>query len=459
MKPNTKNLEYFFNPKSIAVVGASRSEGKIGNTIFGVLVKNFRGKVYPVNPKADRILGRRCYPSVLDTPDVDLVVVAVPAVAVPKVMEEVVEKGTKAAVIITSGFGEIGNHALEERVKRIITGKVRVIGPNCLGVYDSSSKVDTMFLPEERLKRPVEGPVAFISQSGAFGSVMMDAIGEEGIGVSKFMSIGNKIDVDEIDLMKYLEEDEKTGSIAIYLEGTEDGKKLMKVGKEVSKKKPVVCLKAGKSKKGTEAVSSHTGSMAGSARVYSAAFRQSGIIEAKTTEELFDFAKALAYQEPTGGRRIMIVTDGGGFGIVATDQAEKEGFDLVELDKKSKEILRKCVPEYAIIKNPIDLTGDADSERYRKTLDLLCRNERIDGIVCIVLLQITTLGEDIVPILVKISRKYRKPMTFCATGGKYTLEKTRELEKEGLPVYPTPERAVKAMSALVKRGEWLRKVL
>ena len=321
------DLELFFNPSSIAIVGASRTPGKLGYSILENLKITFAGKLYPINPQATEILGLNAFPSILSVPEqIDLAVIVVPAESVKNVLSECVKKKVKAGIIISSGFSEIGEKERELELKSIIKGKMRVIGPNCVGIFQKG--MDMLFFPRERLKRPPDGHISHITQSGAVGSILMDVIAAEGVGVAKFISIGNKVDVDEVDLLGYLEKDVATRAIALYVESIARGKEFVDLAKRIVKKKPIVCLKAGKTAKGQEAVLSHTGAMAGPANIYSAAFKQSGVIEAQTTEELFDLSKALANQPPLADNRIAVVTDGGGYGILATDAAVRAGLQL-----------------------------------------------------------------------------------------------------------------------------------
>ncbi|MFQ6020804.1 MAG: acetate--CoA ligase family protein [Candidatus Aenigmatarchaeota archaeon] len=450
-----QNLDKFFSPKSIAVIGASRNPEKLGHTILENLKLSFKGEIYPINPNIGEIMGLTAYPSVLEVEEhIDQAIIVIPAEDVNNVVKECIRKKIKAIVIISSGFSEIGENKREEELIKISRGKTRIIGPNCIGIYEKG--LDMIFFPINRLKRPIEGFISFITQSGAFGSVLLDIIANKGVGVSKFISIGNTIDVNEIDLLKYLEKDLTTRCIAIYLESTKNGKEFIKTAKRVSRKKPIVCFKAGKTKKGAEAVSSHTGMLAGSAEVYSGAFKQAGIIEAKTSDQIFDFAKALANQPVLKKNKIAIVTDGGGFGIVATDAAINCGLELAELSKETVKKLKSFLPKYAITKNPVDLTGDATVERYEKTMDAVLRDKNVYGVVCIALMQIPTLTEEIVTVLGEC-KIHGKPITVCAAGGNYVMDRIRKLEKLGIPVYPTPERAVKAMSVLYEYGKIVKK--
>ena len=450
------SLNKFFNPSSIAVIGASRTPGKIGHTILENLKFSFKDKIFPINPNAGEILGLTTYSSVLDIEDpIDLAVIAVPAEMVKDVLLECKKKKIGAAVIISSGFSEIGKEERVLELKEILkNGKMRVIGPNCIGVYKKD--LDMVFFPRNRLKRPPNGSISFITQSGAFGSILMDIMAHNGVGVAKFISIGNKLDVNEIDLIAYLEKDLATRCIAIYMESVSDGKEFIKTAQRVTKTKPIVAFKAGKTEKGNEAVASHTGSLAGSSKVYSAAFKQAGIIEANTSEEIFDFAKVLSNQPILKDNKIAIVTDGGGFGIVAADAAIKNGLELPELEEKTLKQLKKVLPDYGIAKNPVDLTGDANVERYQKALEAVLNDKNVSGVVVIALMQIPTLSDEIIHVL-RNCKTIGKPITVCSAGGDYVLGINRKLEKFGIPVYPSPERAVKAMKILYEYGKIVKR--
>lgn len=446
-------LEKFFNPSSVAIIGASHTKGKVGYAVAENFVReNFKGRVYAVNPDTTPILGLPTYKSVLDIPDtIDLAVIVVPAVFVAKVLKECVRKKISSAIIISSGFSEIGRDGekLEEELKKILQkSKMNVVGPNCVGVYDSSSKVDTLFLSIDRLKRPRQGGIAFVSQSGAVGSTILDWLAAEGVGISKFISYGNGIDVNEARLIEYLAEDEKTKVIAVYLEGIKsDGKEFMKIAKKVSKKKPIVVLKAGKTARGTQAVASHTGSLAGSERIFAAVFKQSGIIEAENWEELVDFSKALAMQPLPKDDRLAIVTNGGGYGVLATDEAERLNLELPELNETMKKTLQKKLPNYVSFHNPLDITGDATTERYELALEEILKKD-FDGVVVISLMQVPTLDSKITDAIISM-KKFGKPILCCMTGSEFTARAEKILENNEIPVYQTPERAVRTFSALV----------
>ncbi|OGI15961.1 hypothetical protein A3K63_01225 [Candidatus Micrarchaeota archaeon RBG_16_49_10] len=450
-------FDKFFRPKNVAIIGASHSEGKIGYIILKSFMDGFKGDIYPINPNTEPILGKRVYPNVLDIPDkVDLAVISIPAKGVPEALADCVEKGVEVVIIISGGFSEIGNKHLEEECRKIISGtKTRVIGPNCLGIYDSSSSVDTIFLPKERCGRPGKGDISFVSQSGAVGSTMLDWLAEQGTGIGKFISYGNAMDITETDLIEYLGEDRDTRVIAVYLEGIKDsGKRFIEVCRRVSRKKPIIVLKAGKSEKGKKAVSSHTGSLAGSGNIYSGAFKQAGLIEAETWEELFDFARTFSSQPLPRGKRLLIVTDGGGFGVLATDEAERAGLELPEPSKELKKRLKDILPDYTVKNNPIDLTGDADAERYRLTLEETVKSKEFDAFLIITLFQVPTLGEDVVDCITAM-KKHNRPIVVCSTGGEFSERMNKRLMANGVAVLPSPERAVKALSALHRYWKYL----
>jgi acetyl coenzyme A synthetase (ADP forming)-like protein len=458
------SLEPFFKPKTVAVVGASREPRKFGHVIFKNFVDSeFEGKVFPVNPKAEMILGLKAYPSVKDVPgELDLTVIAVPAPLVPSVVDDCLSKGVKAAVIISGGFKEVGaeGEKLETEIKKKIQGKnLRIIGPNCIGVYDPVSHVDTLFLPTYKLRRPKRGPIAFISQSGAFGSAVLDWAASQEIGISKFISIGNKLDVDEVDLLNYLEGDPSTKCVTLYVESIDRGREFLKVSSKVLRSKPLVVLKGGMTQEGARAALSHTGSLAGSAKIYEGAFRGAGIIQAWTVDELFDYARVLAYQPvPKEQKNIAIVTNGGGFGVISTDEASRMGLKLAAFGSDTLETLRKNLPDYAIPHNPLDLVGDADVERYRMALKAVSSDPSVGVILVIVLLQTSYIESDVVDAMSEAKVASGKPMVVCTIGGDFTQMLVRMLEEDHIPAYPTPERAIRSINALIRYREVLKDI-
>jgi acetyl coenzyme A synthetase (ADP forming)-like protein len=447
-------MRTFFKPKSIAVIGASREPNKLGYIILSNFVNFGFKKIYPINPNADEILGIKCFKSILDVKEkIDLAVIVVPAKIVPQVLEECVKKQVPSVIIITSGFSETGKEGemLEQQLRQIIAkSKTRVIGPNCVGIYDAYSQVDTLFLSRERCGRPKKGFISFISQSGAVGSTILDVLYSKDIGISKFISYGNGMDVNEKDLIEFLSKDKTTGVIIAYLEGLKsEGRKFLEVAKKV--KKPIIVLKSGKSKKGSEAAASHTGSLAGSSKIYSAAFKQFNIIEAENWEALLDYAIAFSQPLPKGNR-VAIITDGGGFGVLATDEAERCGMLLPEPSQSLKQRMLKTMPSYVSLHNPIDLTGDADAERYGIALRECLASKEYDAAIVITLFQVPTLDDKVIDYIIQ-AKRFKKPILVCSVGSSFSEERNKKLMQVGIPVYPTPERAVKALNALVKRSK------
>ncbi len=462
-KPNivviyTKNtisyiMKSFFNPKSVAIIGASENPKKLGHTVMKNFMDfDFAGNIYPVNQKADEILGKKCFKSVLDIKDpVDLAVILVPSQFSNTVVLECTKKNISAVVVITAGYRELGTAGIarEQELKNIIKGtKTRVVGPNCIGLFDPFARTDTLFLPDYKLKRPPQGEIAFISQSGAFGAAVLDWAATEGIGISHFVSYGNRVDVDEIDLIKYFIKDKKTKAILLYIEGARNGRALYECIKKESMKKPIIILKAGKFQAGSKAAASHTGSLAGSYNVFRAAIKQSGAIEAETSEDMFDYARALAYQPRPKGKKVAVLTNGGGFGVLAADALEKYGFSIPQLSKGTINKIASIMPDYATIHNPIDIIGDADSNRYAVCLKALMNDTEIDAVIVCTLMQTSSLEPEIVDVLSNANEKKRKPLLVVSAGGEYTQILLKSLEKEGIPAYPSPERAVRSLKAL-----------
>lgn len=449
-------MKYFFEPKSVAVVGASRNTKKIGHVILRNFVQGFNGKVYPVNPNAEVILDLKCYNTLLDVPGpVDLAIISVHAQLVPGIMKECVKKGVKAVIVISGGFAEVGRKDLEDEISKIAKKSgIRVIGPNCIGVFDAYTRVDSLFLPAYRLGRPPRGKISIISQSGALGGAMLDWANMHGYGFSKFVSYGNACDVDETDLIEFLGNDKKTELICAYIEGIDrDGPEFMKIASKVSKKKPIIAIKGGTTEAGGKAVSSHTASLAGSPKIYEAVFKQCEIIQADDLEEALDFSRTLVEVPIPRGRRVLTITNGGGLGILSTDAIEKEGLELAELSEESVKKLKEQMPDYVVIKNPIDLTGDADTYRYAAAIDAALKDPNVDIILINILFQVPTLTSDIVEVISEKFIRREKPMLVVCLGGSYTQTHKKALEKYGIPTFDYPERAAKALRCLVERYE------
>ena len=459
------DLEPFFNPKTVAVVGASARKASVGGVIFRNFLKPaYKGIVYPINPRATDVLGIPTYERVSLIPEpIDLTVIAVPAGIVPNIMEDCEQKGVKAAIIISGGFKETGPEGayLEDQVIKIAQRSgIRVIGPNCVGVYDTNTGVDTTFLPASRMGRPGKGYISFISQSGAFAAAVLDMNAQSGLGVSRVVSFGNKADVNEIDLIEYLGADPETRVIVEYLEGLSPstGGSYLQTAKRVTQKKPIIVVKSGRSKRGSAAAASHTGALAGDARLYDFAFQQAGVLSARDFEDGFEMAKALSSQPPAKGNRILIVTDAGGAGVMTVDACEALGLTVPEPPEKEKQILREAFPGYCSVHNPIDLTGDTDAERYQIAFDTLLGTSHYDAAIAIVMMQVPLLNLDIVDRLISIVRKYNKPLIALTAGGRFTMKGARLLEEAGIPAMPTPARTAKALWALVEYGQHLKKL-
>jgi len=480
MDSSLKQLDAFFNPHSAAVVGATKKINKAGHVIFKNFAENkrrevFKGEVFPVNPYEDSILGFPCYSSVDKIPGkLDLVVIVVPANIVPKIMEDAASKKVKAVAIISSGFGEIGNYELEKKIVTIARkAGIRVLGPNCLGVYDSRTGVDMLFLPETKIlttgdeviatPRPIPGNIAIVTQSGAFGVAALDYLAGRQIGVSKFVSFGNKCDVNESEMLHYLLYDAETKAMLLYVEDIKSGREFIKVAKEVTKKKPVVALKCGKTEAGARAATSHTGAMAGSDQIYDAAFVQTGTLRVRDMEEFFDAGKALAMQPPAAGKNVGIITDAGGPGIMAVDECELRGLLVKRFSEKTLQKFEKLkeegkLPKFATNLNPVDITGSVTSEMFEIAAEILFQDPEIHGIILLGLHHTPTLQEDYIDRVAKVAGKYDKPMVACDIGETEMAVHTRfRFDKLGIPAYPSPEDAARAMNALVKYGLYLKK--
>jgi len=480
MKQSIKQLDSFFNPRSVAVVGATKKINKAGHVILKNFVENnrrgvFKGEIFPVNPNEDSILEFQCYPSVIKIPvELELVVIVVPANIVPKIMEDAASKKVKAIVIISSGFSEIGNHELENKI--VTTARkagIRVLGPNCLGVYNSRTGVDMLFLPETKIlttgdeviatPRPMPGNIAIVTQSGAFGVAALDYLAGLQTGVSKFVSFGNKCDVNEAEMLHYLLYDEETEAILLYVEDIKSGRDFLEVAKEVTKIKPIVALKTGKREAGRRATASHTGAIAGSDKIYDAVFAQTGIFRATDMDEFFHAGKALAMQPPAAGENIGIITDAGGPGIMAVDECELKGLTVNRFSEKTVQKFEKLkaegrLPKFATNLNPVDITGSGTSEMFELATEIVFQDPEICGIILLGLHHVPALQEDYINKVAKVASKYDKPIVACDIGETEMALRTRlTFDKLGIPAYSSPEDAARAMNALVRYGLYLKK--
>jgi acetyltransferase len=451
------NLDPLFSPKSIAVIGASNRQGSVGRAAFtNILLNEYTGTVYPVNPKEHSISGVRAYPSVLDLPEiVDLAVVIVPAPIVPSVVEESGKKGVKGLVIISAGFKEVGPDGAElERQVCAIAQKysMRMIGPNCLGVInaDPNVRLNASFASG----MPMEGSIAFASQSGALGEAVLDYASGENIGFSKFISMGNKADVNENDILEYLRTDPMTKVILLYIEDIIDGRKFVDTVSRVTEEKPIIAVKAGVSPEGAKAASSHTGALAGSDEAYNAILKQSGVIRVESIIDLFDYARAFAKQPLPRGNRVAIITNGGGPGIMATDASVRYGLQIAQFSEATKNKLRAGLPKEASVNNPIDLIGDAQADRYELALGAL-NDDNVDCGLILLTPQAMVDLKKVAETIAFVGPKSGKTILASLLGLGDVTPAVAVLESNGVPNYSFPESAVRALAAMSEYKRWI----
>ena len=440
-------MKDFFYPKSIAVIGASRVEGKVGYSILKNLISSgFEGEIVPVNPNADEILGIKCSPHVRK---VDLVVIVVPAKMVPSVLEESATLGIRAAIIISAGFREAGAEGalLEAQLKKIIKKHgIRVIGPNCLGIISTNAKMNASFAAEY----PKKGDVSFVSQSGALCTAVLDWAATENIGFDKFVSTGNKIDITEADLLEYLKFDPTTKVVGLYIEGIKNGKEFMIASQMTSQIKPIIALKSGKTSPGARAASSHTGALAGSDAVYDAAFKQSGIIRVETVDEFLDTFKSFSMSGTPKVKTVAIITNAGGLGVLASDACADDGVVLANFTKETIENLRRHLPTEGNLYNPVDVLGDAMADRYANALCNILQDENVGSIIVLLTPQAGTEPSKTAMEIVRLSVSTGKSVITSFVGGEQ-LSRAIEILKMGkVPNFQSPERAVKAVANLMK---------
>jgi len=446
-------LDKFFTPGSLAIVGVSLEKEKLGNRILkNVLEANFRGEVFPVNRKATsltRVNGLRVYPNLKEIPgEVDLCIIVVPPPFALPVIEDCGEKGINSVVVITAGFKETGKEGakLEEKlVKKAKELGVRVLGPNVLGIINPHHRLNASFAPTY----PPAGNIAFISQSGALGCVVLDRCREEGVGLSKFISLGNKADLDEVDFIRILKDDPQTKVILGYLESVERGREFIEVAKETSKEKPIVMIKAGRSKAGKRAVSSHTGALSGADEAYDVAFKEAGIIRAGTITEAFEMVRGFSSQSIPRGDRILLLTNAGGAGIMATDACEDYSLPLASLSEKSLNKLKERLPAASSFSNPLDILGDADPERFRVALEITLKDPNVDVLLILVTPQAVTRPEEIAKVVEKLCRNGEKPVLGCFMGGETINPAVQILQGANIPNYKDPETAIRVLRNMI----------
>jgi acetyltransferase len=450
-------LEKLFSPESVAVIGASRKPGKVGYDIVSNLVAGgFAGAIIPVNPAGGELLGLEVFPSLLDySENVDLVVIVVPAQFVCQAARDAVARKAGAVVVISAGFKEIGEEGskLEQELAGIVrSGGARLLGPNCLGLLDVSANLNASFAGS----LPEPGSIAVFSQSGALCTAMLDMAAGRHLGLSKLVSIGNKADISEVDILKALGRDQNTSVIVGYLEDISSGDKFVKAAEEASNVKPVIILKSGTTAAGQKAAASHTGVLAGAETAYGAAFKRSGVCRADTFDALYDYATAFAMQPIPQGDRILIITNAGGPGTMAADAVEKKGLKVAELDRNIATSLRGHLPAAASVGNPIDVLGDADPERYVAALKAAQEDDAVDGILVLLTPQAMTKPAETARAIAD-NLDGNKPVLASFMGGSDVLPGRHELSAAGLPDYESPERAVAALKAMYDYGVWKKR--
>jgi len=451
-----ERLECLLDPKSIAVIGASDNPEKLGYVILeNIKNSGFKGSVYPINPKVDSILGYRCYKSVKDVPGkIEIAEIVIPAKAVAGAMRECGEKGVKVAVVISSGFGEVGNKDMENELVEICKKYgVRLIGPNVFGFSNTINSCNGTFGTE----LPFKGEIALISQSGALGLALIGWTHTERVGLDYMFSIGNMADVCQGDLIEVLADDENTKTICQYIEGVHNGRRFFNICKEASKVKPIVALKAGKSSRGEKAAASHTGSLAGASKIYEAAFEQSGVIEASTIREMFSLSLALSKQPPMRGENLVIITNGGGAGVCATDAAERYGVPLGDISEGLRKEFFKWMPDFGSAKNPVDITGMATAKEYEGAIKAAALDKSVDGIVVVICRTAVAEPMPIARGIVEAMSGSDKPVAVTYIGGQDCVDAMNYLKESGIPAYPDPAEAVRALAALREYGRYLEK--
>lgn len=453
-----EQLDYFFHPRTVAVVGASSFRGKIGHEIVRSLVDGaYQGEVFPVTLKTKEILGLKCYESVSEiSSDVDLVVYALPSKLAPSILDECGRKGVRNIVVVSGGFKEVGGRFkdLEAEIASIARRySMRLIGPNCIGVFDGYSRFDTFFQPYARMKRPNPGPVSIITQSGTYGVSLLEAANDDHVGVSKMVSYGNRADVDEADLIRYMGRDEQTKVIAIYMESVGNGKRLLSAVREVSPKKPVIVMKVGRTKMGVRAAQSHTGWLAGSYEVARAAFKQAGMLVVDNIEELHDCAKGFGLQPLPKGRRVGMVTNGMGFAVAAVDAAEPRRILVGTYSEETRKKLTETLPSYVLARDVVDLTGSATTQDYAVSMEALLEDPQIDMLIPSFVFQDAPLDEGIVSVLPRLKR-FGKPILCGHCGGEYSRRLASRLQEEAMPFYVSGDRAVRVADAMMWLSEY-----
>ncbi len=454
----TSDLAPFFSPTGVAIVGASTNPRKLSHGILkNMTLYGYQGGIYPINPKADEILGLKSYPDVASVPDpVELAVIALPAPMTPDVLKACGERGIKAVVIISGGFREVGGSglALEQECLEIAEShQMRLIGPNCVGTLDLYTGLNTTFIEGV----PATGSIAFVSQSGAVCGGVVDYIADKYIGFSHFASLGNELDVDETDMIAYFGDHPKVKVIAAYVEGIRDGEKFIRVAGEVSRRKPIVLLKAGRTGAGAKAVSSHTGSLAGSYSAYQAAFEQAGVIEVQDLPALFDVAWALSCQPLPRGNKVAIFTNAGGPAALASDSLAANGFDLASISPEKQTKLAEKLNPSAQVANPIDMLGGAEPAEFSHCLETLLGDPNVDVLLPMLVPQSLVNPGDVARAIVKATENSDQTVLACMVGEQSLAEARKILHENHIPMSIFPEIPGQVLGAMHRYGDWLAK--
>lgn len=448
-------LQALFRPKSIALIGASTQPGKLGYEILNNLIKSgYSHRIYPVNPKAESVLNLPCFPSIqaVSAP-VDLAIIAIPAACVLKTLKDCGEHGVKAAIVISAGFRETGHEGLlaEMEMARLAERYgMAIVGPNCLGVMDTATPMNASFAADMALS----GSIAFMSQSGAVCTSVLDMSLAMGLGFSKFVSLGNKAHLNELHFLEAWRHDEDSNVVMAYLEGISDGRRFVDTARVFTKHKPLVAIKAGVTNAGSKAVSSHTGTLAGSEKAYHAAFMQSGVIRVESIEELLDISRLFAMQPLPRTDDMAILTNAGGPGILATDAMERAGLRLASLSKDTMDALAAQLPAAASVLNPVDILGDARADRYHQALSVLLKDENVSAVLMLLTPQIMTEIEETARIVVDLAKVSHKTVVACFMGEKRVQSGRNLLSAGGIPNYASPDRAVRGLKAMCTYREW-----
>jgi len=434
-------MENFFKPHSVAIF-ASMKEGKTGYEIVKNMVEGgFKGKIYPVSQSSGQIFGVSINKDVKNL-EIDLAIIATPSQFIPSLLEDLGSRGVNSAVIISAGFSEAGNFKEEENIKKIAKKyRMRIVGPNCAGIMNTNCN---LFASIE--VRALPGETAFVTQSGALGGAVLMMAEELGFGFSKFVSYGNRCDVDEVDLIKYLEGDPQTKVIALYIEGLEEGRRFLAQTKKIVLKKPIVVIKAGKSKAGMRATSSHTGSLAGEDRIYDAAFRQAGILRVEGVEEMFDLCRGLIHYQKVKGNKIGVITNSGGPAVLATDKLEELGLMVSEPSESLKNKLKKILPPHVSLGNPFDLLAYGGAENFARVSKII--SSEYDALLAIFVPTASMDSTVIARALGKIKEEIKIPIFANFMAGRLVKEAIGELKKYGIPNYETGERCARVIQKI-----------